>query len=199
MVSQKLKIKFSLKEEYVKSFNYIKKSKNFIYFSISLFFLFSLIGLFVPVPEFIEEEILKIISELIQKTNGLGLGGLIGFIFTNNFQSSFFSVIFGAILGILPIFAIIFNGYLLGFVVSIVIKSGGIFSLWKILPHGIFELPAIFISFGLGIKLGSFIFYKKKLFLFKEYFWNSLRVFLFIIFPLLVIAAIIEGTLIFLN
>ena len=70
--------------------------------------------------------------------------------------------------------------------------------LWRIFPHGIFELPAVFISLGLGLKLGTFIFQRNKLKAFAEFFWNSLRVFLFIVLPLLIIAAIIEGSLIFL-
>ena len=78
------------------------------------------------------------------------------------------------------------------------INTDGGLSLWKILPHGIFELPAVFIALGIGIKLGMFIFQKKKLESLKNYSINSLRVFLLIILPLLVIAGIIEGTLIFL-
>jgi len=57
-------------------------------------------------------------------------------------------------------------------------------------------LPAIFLSFGLGIKLGTFILQKKKIESFKDYFLNSLRVFFFVILPLLIVAAIIEGVLI---
>jgi len=39
---------------------------------------------------------------------------------------------------------------------SVGIEGYGI--LWRLVPHGIFELPAVFISLGLGIKLGTFIF-----------------------------------------
>jgi len=69
--------------------------------------------------------------------------------------------------------------------------------LWRILPHGIFELPAVFIALGMGLKFGGFIFQKEKIKSLREYFWNSLRVFLFVVLPLLIIAGIIEGTLIF--
>ena len=102
------------------------------------------------------------------------------------------------VLGIYPVVATIANGFILGFVASMAVSSEGFFVLWRIFPHGIFELPAIFISFGLGLKIGTFIFQKKKFESFKKYFMNSLKVFLFIIIPLLIIAAIIEGGLIFL-
>ena len=106
-------------------------------------------------------------------------------------------MIFGFLLGIFPVIAAIANGYLLGFVALISVNNGGWFILFKLLPHGIFELPAIFISLGLGLKLGTCIFRKEILKNFNEYFINSLRVFLFIVIPLLLIAGIIEGSLIF--
>jgi uncharacterized membrane protein SpoIIM required for sporulation len=50
----------------------------------------------------------------------------------------------------------------------------------------------------MGIKFGTFIFQKKKMESFEKFFINSLRVFIFVVLPLLFIAAIIEGGLIFL-
>ena len=91
------------------------------------------------------------------------------------------------------------NGYVLGFVAYLVVNSDGILVLWRLFPHGIFELPAIFISLGLGLKVGTFIFQKKKFESLKKYSLNSLRVFLFIVLPLLIIASIIEGSLIYLS
>lgn len=196
--SKKRKKEFSLLEEYQNSWNYIKKSKNFIYTIISIFLIFILIGFFVPTPESIAKQLLDFIEELLKETQGLAAIGLIRFIFLNNVQSSFYSMIFGVFLGVFPIIAAIVNGYLLGFVSSISVQNQGFFALWRLLPHGIFELPAIFISLGLGLKLGTFIFQKEKLEFFKDYLFNSLKVFFLIVVPLLIIAGIIEGSLIFL-
>lgn len=189
--------KFNLKKEYGKSWNFVKESRNFIYSVISVFFIFSLIGFFIPAPAMISGQILKFIEELLLKTQNMGNFELIKFIFFNNIQSSFFGMIFGAFLGIFPFMAIVANGYVLGFVASLAVNSEGVFVLWRLFPHGIFELPAIFISLGLGLKIGTFIFKKKKFESLKEYSLNSLRVFLFIVLPLLIIAAIIEGSLIY--
>ncbi len=194
-----MKYNFNLKEEYKKSWDYIKESKNFIYSTIGIFIVFILVGFIIPPPEFILEQILKFIKELLEKTKDMSQGELIRFILLNNSQISLIGMIFGVLLGIFPVIVTILNGYLLGFVASVSVKQEGFFVLWKLLPHGIFELPAIFISFGLGLKLGTFIFQKNKIKSFKEYFKNSLRVFLFIIIPLLIIAAIIEGVLIFIS
>jgi len=191
------KSEFNLKNEYKLSWDFINESRKFIYLIILVFVGFMLIGFFAPVPDSIKQQIFDFIKELIAKTQGMSQLDLIQFIFLNNLQSSFMGMILGVVFGIFPIIATIVNGYLWGVIGSLSVDSEGILSLWRILPHGIFELPAIFISLGLGLKIGTFIFEKEKSKSFKEFFWNSLRVFIFIVLPLLIIAAVIEGSLIF--
>lgn len=176
---------------------FIKESKRYIYFSFLLFFFFGLIGFLFPI--FFKEQILEMIKELISKTYGLSVFELVGFIFKNNLTSSFFAIFLGIFFGLFPIFILILNGYLLGFVSYSVVSQDSIFVLWRLLPHGIFEIPAIMISAGLGLKLGLSLFYKiigKKI-NFIEILINSFKVFVFIIIPLLFIAGIIEGVLIY--
>ncbi|MCF7910237.1 stage II sporulation protein M [Candidatus Pacearchaeota archaeon] len=195
MKNKKFYVKF--KQSYLESWKYIKNSRNFIYSGIGIFFLFSIIGFLVPVPEQISSQFLEMIKQLLEQTSGMSQGELIWFIFWNNLRSSFFGLFFGIFFGFFSLVFAVFNGYFLGFVASFAVSEQGFFSLWRILPHGIFELPAIFISLGLGLKLGSFVFERDKLISLRNFLFESLRVFLLIIFPLLVVAAIIEGTLIF--
>jgi stage II sporulation protein M len=190
---KKKRKKFSLKKEYKECWSYIKESKKFIYAVIVIFFAFMLVGFFVPAPTYLTEQIMNFIEELLTRTEGLSRFELVRFIFFNNLKSSFFGMVLGSLLGIFPILSTIANGYLLGFVSAFSAAKIGIFSLWRILPHGIFELPAIFISLGLGLKLGTFVFQKEKFESFRKYLRYSLKVFLFIILPLLIIAGIIEG------
>jgi len=185
-------------KEYKLAFDFLKKSKEFIYLVIGLFLFFGLVGFFVPVPEVIRVQIIEMIKNLLAQTEGLNAFELVKFIFLNNFSSSFFSIFFGVFFGILPFFSIIFNGYILGFVCSLSVREAGIFSLWKLFPHGIFEIPAIFISFALGIKFGTFLFWRKKKDSFSKLFWEIVRVFILIVIPLLIVAAVIEGNLVFL-
>lgn len=187
---------FNLKKEYKKSWDYLKKSKKFILMVVVIFFTFALIGFFLPVPDSIVEQIMKFITEVLEKTQRMSPNELIGFIFFNNLKSSFFGMILGIFLGVFPVIGTIANGYLLGFVSAMSVEAGGILTLWRLLPHGIFELPAVFISLGLGLKLGTIIFKEKKLEKFKDYLLGSLRVFLLVVVPLLVIAGVIEGLLI---
>ncbi len=191
------KNKSFLKEQYIKSWNYIKESKNFIFAVVILFLIFLLIGFFVPAPDFLVEKIINFLKKIVEMTKDMSQIELIVFIFNNNLQASFLGMIFGFFLGIYPILAAVANGYIVGFVGAVAVNEGGFSILLSLLPHGIFELPAVFISFGLGLKLGTFIFHNKKSTVFRNYFWNSLRVLIFVIIPLLIIAAIIEGTLIF--
>jgi len=181
---------------YHESFRYIYDSRNFIYLALGLFFGASLVSFFLPVPQSIIEQIAEFIRRLLEETEGMGQFDLIRFIFLNNLQSSFIGMMFGMIFGIFPALILLVNGYLLGFVSSVSIQEEGILVLWRLFPHGIFELPAVFISTGLGLKLGTFVFRKNKSDSFRKYFWNSLQAFLLVVIPLLIIAAIIEGTLI---
>ncbi len=203
---RKKKENFSLKQEYNSCFNFIKDSRNFIYAAILIFFIFTALGFFFEdiINSFfrtylstdLNAQLLNYISDLLHKTEGMDHKQLMGFIFVNNLQSSFFGMVLGVLFGIFPFIAIISNGYILGFVAMLSVKAQGVGILWRILPHGIFELPAVFISLGLGLKLGMFIFQKNKIKTLKDNFWNSLRVFLLIVIPLLILASIIEGTLI---
>lgn len=195
MAKKKVK-KFNLKEQYVKSWNYLKDIKNFILVIILIFFISAFIGFFIQPPQEIVQMILEYVQELLEKTQGMSYIELTGFIFFNNLKSSFMVLIFGFLFGILPIISTLANGYMVGFVSAMSVEAEGFVSLWQLVPHGIFELPAVFISLGMGLKFGTFIFQKEKLKSFEKFLKESLRVFVFIVLPLLIIAAIIEGSLI---
>jgi stage II sporulation protein M len=187
-----------IKKEYLKCLDYLKDSKKFIFSVIILFAVFLLIGLFVPAPQYLQDILKDLLSDLFKKTQNLSLPRLIWYIFSNNVQVSLFGMLLGMIFfGIIPLFITVMNGYILGYVFSISVQQAGILSLWKIFPHGIFELPAVFISLGMGLKLGILMLGKKEKF--KESFWDSARVFLLVVIPLLIIAGIIEGLLIYLT
>jgi stage II sporulation protein M len=195
---KKNKRKFNVFQEYKKSWEYVKESRKFIFFITGLFFLFAIIGFVFPLPSEFYTKLIEYLKEILKQAENLPHLELIQFILVNNVKSTLFGMFFGIVLGIFPIISTITNGYVLGFVSSLSVNSAGVTSLWRIFPHGIFELPAIFISLGLGFKLGTFVFQKKKVLTFKNYLLNSIRTFLLIVIPLLVIAAIIEGTLIIL-
>lgn len=138
-----------------------------------------------------------ILKDLINKTVELNTQELIFFILQNNLQTSLFGFLSGIFLGIFPIINMLINGVVIGYVIE---RASQIATTPEIIrgfaPHGIFEIPAILISLGLGLKLGGFVFTKNKKEELKRRFFNSINIFLLIILPLLIIAAIIEGILI---
>ncbi|MEX2017628.1 MAG: stage II sporulation protein M [Candidatus Pacearchaeota archaeon] len=185
-----------LTENYSKSWKFIKESRKFIYSIIAVFFAFALFGFFIPAPESIAQEIMRILEQILRETEGLSQFELIRFIFLNNIQSSFFGVFLGVFLGIFPIFFAVFNGYVLGFVADIAVDAGGFGVLWRLLPHGIFELPAIFISLGMGVRFGISVLKIRNIKTLKEHLYDLVRAFVLVVLPLLIIAALIEGSLI---
>jgi len=231
----KIKKENFLSINFRKSVKDLNKIKFYFWFSFILFFAITLFGIIFPI--FFVERIYEIIENLTLKTHGMNAIELVRFIMTNNIMSAFIGIISGLSLGIMPIIVIIVNSYILGFVINKSVAVAGPLIIWRLFPHGIFEIPAILISVSLGIRLGYLMMYNcinkynKKLSKFMvfslmfisiilfpislifyilftlvdnklrgEFFNNiilSLRIFIFIIVPLLFIAGIIEGILIY--
>jgi stage II sporulation protein M len=183
-----------ISKNYSKCFNYFYEFKNYFIFSLAIFCLFFIIGF--AYPQFFRSEIISFIKELETLINGKSSFEMFKFIFLNNIKASALAMFLGIIFGIIPLVVAISNGYLLGFVAHEAVAVGGLLTLWKILPHGIFELPAILFSIALGMKLGTNFFRIKELKKIKYHLQESIRFFIFIIFPLLLIAGIIEAILI---
>ncbi|MBS3083677.1 stage II sporulation protein M [Candidatus Pacearchaeota archaeon] len=177
------------------SFFYLKENKKYVYASALIFFASSIFGyVYSARLGFFD----KLIEEIVKSTRDLDYLEMIWFIFSNNVTSSLSALFLGAFFGIFPLFNALFNGSILGYVYSKASSIAGYLVIWQLIPHGIFELPAIFISLGLGIHLGfSFFASKDKINTFRFRFKESFKVFLVIVVPLLALAAIIESSLIF--
>ncbi|GAB7015711.1 stage II sporulation protein M [Methanogenium cariaci] len=116
-------------------------------------------------------------------------------IFANNTQTSLILFIGGASFGLLTALILSFNGFIIGIVVEFVRQEQGLYVILAgILPHGIFEIPALVLAGMFGILLGEE--------LWKELHGNGDAIsaahrmgkqFLVYVLPLLGIAAIIEG------
>ncbi len=118
--------------------------------------------------------------------------GLIVSIFIQNSVTAFLSILLGQVLAIVPVLSAIVNGLLVGATVSSLGENNTVV-LIHLIPHGIFELPAIFIAWGLGIWRGVRPLVKGSAHSYKELRGIAFRIYGNIIVPLLLIAAIIEG------
>jgi uncharacterized membrane protein SpoIIM required for sporulation len=77
-------------------------------------------------------------------------------IMTNNIHVTFLAFAFGITAGIGTIYMMVFNGVLLGVIGAACWMGGMSLPLWSfVAPHGILELPAIFIGGGAGLRLAQ--------------------------------------------
>jgi len=117
------------------------------------------------------------------------------FIFLNNSIKALLVVVFGLLFGIFPLYFTYVNGALLGATISFALYRANLLVLIAgILPHGIFELPALIIAIAYGLWLGTTLvlgFSKKGLI--QPAFKQSMKTYFRLILPLLLIGAIIEA------
>lgn len=118
------------------------------------------------------------------------------YIMVNNISVSLKAFVMGITLGIGTIYVLFFNGALLGALTVLVYTYGNPINYWSlILPHGIIELTAIFISGAAGLMIAKGILlpgeYSRKHALIKGA-KESISLIIGVIF-MLIIAGIIEG------
>ncbi len=141
----------------------LKRNKSFILIGVILFVIGGIAGytVYLNNPDLANLEGSSIFSGLEQKISffqNLNILGKIIFIFLNNLLVALISVFLGAILGLFPIFIALMNGFVVGIVAGKVLESNGIgYLLVGLVPHGVFEIPAILIAIGLGLKFGYLI------------------------------------------
>ncbi len=149
---------------------------------------------------FVHPEIAFQLRELLQQFVGMfhGMSRLQLFIaiFLNNSVKTLLAILLGPLLGIVPVVFLLINGAILGAVIPMAVASMGLWSsVMTVIPHGIFELPAIFLGTSVGIQLGLHPFLrlagKTDSSLLSE-FPKGMRLYVRIIVPLLLLAALIE-------
>ena len=139
------------------------------------------------------EILLDSFKRLAARFAGHSIPVLILMIFLQNFFASFVSVWVGALLGLVPAAAAATNGIMLSVVFSTAARGDVWGAIVKLIPHGMFEMPAVFISWGLGLWRGAWLFRKRREVTFRQRAVRAYGVFFSIVVPLLAIAAILEG------
>ncbi|MBT4165419.1 stage II sporulation protein M [archaeon] len=135
-----------------KAIDDLKLIRVYFWFSLIVFLGVTLFGAIFPV--FFQEEVLELLRNIIGQTIGLGPLELTRFIMANNIQSSFFAMALGVFFGVIPLMIAVVNAYVLGFVINQAVVQEGPLIIWRLFPHGIFEIPAVLISISLGIYFG---------------------------------------------
>lgn len=142
------------------------------------------------------------LTQLIDRFQGILDDGEISYplLLLNNVKAGLIGLGLGLIPFLfLPLLAIISNSAVVGLVLAY--GAGGTAPLWKvivfgILPHGIFELTAVFLCYGMGLvlcwSLTKIIIGRGRSIRFKALVANCLRVILIFVLPLFAVAAAIE-------
>lgn len=117
-------------------------------------------------------------------------------IMTNNIAVSLAACASGMLAGLGPVYMMLFNGLLIGVVGGACYRAGMSVALWSfVTPHGVLELPAIFIAGGAGLLLARGIVFPGTLprrDAIADAGRDAVRLMLGVV-PILVIAGIIEG------
>ncbi|MBO4302785.1 stage II sporulation protein M [Methanosarcinaceae archaeon] len=149
-------------------------------------------------PE-ISQTIMEGMAEKLDGISSEDPGSLFVFLIINNASVAFASVILGIIPVIAPVFISFFNGFAVGAVVEMISEGRGIaFILAGLLPHGIFELSAVFLACAAGLRLGLspvILLYEERFSFsaWKDELKEAVAAFILIILPMLLIAAFIEA------
>lgn len=147
-------------------------------------------------PDFARRE-LEILKEFLRSFTARDISPIAIFILIllNNSIKSFVAMILGIFLGVAPILFVMINGTIVGIFANIFGEEIGIVSfILKIIPHGIIEIPAIILASSYGVWLGiEFLRDRKNI---DKHMRYAVTRFVKIVLPMLIIAAIIETTLI---
>ena len=155
-------------------------------------------GILAPVS--IQKEANEAFKFIAEEFQGLSGGTLFFYILSHNLLASILILVSGVLVGIIPILAIGANGFLLGVLHRQAAEILGYSkAALEVLPHGVFESPALLIAASYGLWLGVMVVRRmrgKESTPLRFHIRHALRQFLAIVFPLLIVAAAIETALI---
>jgi stage II sporulation protein M len=152
-----------------------------------------IVSRFPPLTDYFQETI----ATFVKLFAGIPRFKLAGAIFFNNAVKTLLAIVLGIILGIVPAIFLLANGIALGVAWSLSAATRGPWiSLLSLLPHGILELPAVFLGTSIGLSIG----YHGVRRLAGNFEIHSgaemvqgLRYFFTVIIPLLIAAALVEA------
>lgn len=135
---------------------YLRRLQPYIIASLTLFALGAAVGvLAVQTIPALAEHFQDTLVNFVRMFAGMSPLQLAAAIFLNNALKTLSAIILGVLLGIVPIIFLVANGVALGVAMSISTQARGLWpSLLAILPHGIIELPAVFLGTSIGLMIG---------------------------------------------
>ncbi len=141
-----------------------RRTATYAYVALGLFAAGAVLGLLLTIarPEFMRQMLGPHMVSTIEKRE-MWTHSIVGMkpvasagIMTNNLGVSFVTFASGITGGLLTLYLLLFNGLLIGVIGAACFMSGMSLKLWSfVAPHGVLELPAIFISGGAGLRIAT--------------------------------------------
>jgi stage II sporulation protein M len=151
-------------------------------------------------PSAIRQQMIDVFKGVVGNYRGLAGGMLFFNILIQNVMATIFVVISGVMAGVIPTFAISSNGFGLGVLYRQASEVSGFpAAALKVLPYGVFEVPALLIAASYGLWLGVLAVRRmrgKESTLLRFHIEHAFRRYFAVVFPLLIVAAAIETALI---
>ena len=151
-------------------------------------------------PSSIRQQMTEVFQAVVGNYGGLAGGMLFFNILVQNVMATIFVLISGVLGGIIPTFAIGSNAFGLGVLYRQAAEVAGYSTAaLKVLPYGVFEIPALLIAASYGLWLGVTAVRRmrgKESTLLRVNIEHAFRRYFAVVFPLLIVAAAIETALI---
>jgi len=131
--------------------------KRWLFVAIFLFGIGLILGLATPasINGLLSEDVAAL-EELAELLAPLPQSTVLVFILIKNVSAVLISFVLSPIFCLVPVIALIVNGWLIGLVSSIVIQEKSLgYLLAGLLPHGIFELPALIMAQAVALSFGT--------------------------------------------
>jgi stage II sporulation protein M len=151
-------------------------------------------------PASVRMEATKAFHIFVNTYRGVSGGTLFFYIFTHNLFATILILVSGLLFGVVPILAISSNGFLLGILYRQEAEGMGYSkAAWMVLPHDVFEIPALLIAASYGLWLGMAVIRRmrgEENTSIRFHIGYASRQYVAVVLPLLVVAAAIETALI---
>jgi len=132
--------------------------QKWIFVAIFLFGTGVAFGLATPAGSSLPSEYITAFEEQFGSISALPKPLIALFIFLKNTSALLISFVLSPILCLVPILALIINGWVIAFVSTLVIEEESLgFLLAGLLPHGIFELPALILGQAAALSFGAMV------------------------------------------
>ena len=168
--------------------------------SIFLFIASSTLGCYVGlVNPRLSEQLMEALRSSVEPLTTQGALMLLGLILLNNASKCLGAILLGLLFGLAPLMFDVVNGFILGLlaVASAKVEAAPFSFLVKLAPHGVLEVPAMLFSVAVGLREGVAMIRKlrgEEVSL-KEEAKQGLRLFVRLVLPLLLLAAVVEAFL----